>query len=353
MKQGRYRIQTVTQRTGIASATLRAWERRYGFPQPTRSASSAYRLYSELDIQQLLEIKAMCERGYSPSEAVVFLQSQEADALPMSSEGSSDDLKSSSEGSRGSESSDEGSDEGSRGSDKGSESSEGSPEEGKPTLTLSLHPTLSLEEQALTQAREGLLSAIRRFDPHALERAARSALLIGSGRRVFHEVFSPVLAQVGEEWHQGTLDIAQEHLASEVIGSVSRELLRAVQPEEGPRVLLACVQDEQHVLSLYGSAFYFAQWGCQVSVLGANTPPSAIKVSCERMQPALVGLSITQEGPLLATLLPQYAQACGDVSWVVGGYSAKRYQAQIESLGGQLAANTPQALKAQLKALLP
>ena len=49
MSQIRYRIQTVSQMTGIPAATLRAWERRYGFPEPERTQSS-YRLYSEQDI---------------------------------------------------------------------------------------------------------------------------------------------------------------------------------------------------------------------------------------------------------------------------------------------------------------
>ena len=75
MKQPLYRIQAVTQRTGIPSATLRAWERRYGFPKPSRADNSTYRLYSEQDIFDVLEIKALCESGMSPSEAVSWLLS--------------------------------------------------------------------------------------------------------------------------------------------------------------------------------------------------------------------------------------------------------------------------------------
>ena len=71
----RYRIQVVSQMTGVPSATLRAWERRYGFPQPNRSDSS-YRLYSDTDVSSIKRLKQMCEEGISPSEAVRLLKQE-------------------------------------------------------------------------------------------------------------------------------------------------------------------------------------------------------------------------------------------------------------------------------------
>ena len=41
-ENGRYRIQSVAEMTGVSAATLRAWERRYGIPAPRRTAA-AYR----------------------------------------------------------------------------------------------------------------------------------------------------------------------------------------------------------------------------------------------------------------------------------------------------------------------
>ena len=45
----RYRIRAVAELTGVSTATLRAWERRYGVPTPSRTAS-AYRLYGDEDV---------------------------------------------------------------------------------------------------------------------------------------------------------------------------------------------------------------------------------------------------------------------------------------------------------------
>jgi len=186
------------------------------------------------------------------------------------------------------------------------------------------------------RALQRILDATRRFDHSALERSVREATLIGSARRVFEEVFAPALREIGDEWHQGSLSIAQEHMATELIESATRDMLRVVQPDEGPTVLLACVQDESHVLPLYGSAFYFTQWGYRVTLLGANTPPKALADTVRAIKPHAIGLSITQQQPQLAELLPRYAEACAGRPWVTGGIAVDHYQAEIEALGGRI-----------------
>src|SRR3954454_9019836 len=47
---GRYNIQAVARRTGVPAPTIRAWERRYGLPRPSRS-EGRQRLYSEDDVR--------------------------------------------------------------------------------------------------------------------------------------------------------------------------------------------------------------------------------------------------------------------------------------------------------------
>ena len=43
------RIRDVVERTGVGEATLRAWEQRYGFPEPER-LPSGHRRYRESDV---------------------------------------------------------------------------------------------------------------------------------------------------------------------------------------------------------------------------------------------------------------------------------------------------------------
>ena len=55
-------LKAVSRRTGIPAATLRTWERRYGFLRPARSANG-YRLYGEQEIAQVLQVKRLLEQG--------------------------------------------------------------------------------------------------------------------------------------------------------------------------------------------------------------------------------------------------------------------------------------------------
>ena len=68
-----YTIKTVVQITGMTSATLRAWERRYNVLSPGRS-DGGYRLYSERDIATLLWLKSQVDAGVAISRAVALLE---------------------------------------------------------------------------------------------------------------------------------------------------------------------------------------------------------------------------------------------------------------------------------------
>ena len=60
----RYRINAVSEMTGLSAPNLRAWERRYGIPNPQRG-ENAYRLYSNRDITLLRKMKALCDEGHA------------------------------------------------------------------------------------------------------------------------------------------------------------------------------------------------------------------------------------------------------------------------------------------------
>lgn len=63
------KIKDVAERTGVAAATIRMWEQRYGFPTPSRTPSG-YRLYTEADIEAIRAVLALRRRGLSIPVAV-------------------------------------------------------------------------------------------------------------------------------------------------------------------------------------------------------------------------------------------------------------------------------------------
>ena len=70
-----YNIGVVSRMTGVTMATLRAWERRYNFPESERTAGG-HRLYSEKDVMQLQWVKGRIEEGMQTAQAIHALRHQ-------------------------------------------------------------------------------------------------------------------------------------------------------------------------------------------------------------------------------------------------------------------------------------
>jgi DICT domain-containing protein len=70
-------IGDVVERTGVAEATLRMWERRYGFPSPERLASG-HRRYSERDIELIRAVAAKRTAGLALAVAIEQAASEQS-----------------------------------------------------------------------------------------------------------------------------------------------------------------------------------------------------------------------------------------------------------------------------------
>ena len=288
---GPFRIQAAAALSGVPAATLRAWERRYGVPIPRRTAS-AYRLYNADDVELVRRMRLLVEDGVSPAEAArVVLGSA-------------------------------------------------------PAVSEDEHvPVDGLE---LAQAR--ILAATQRWDAAAIDLELMRVSMLLDAQTMFERVVAPVLAEVGGRWERGELSIGQEHLVAERLELAVRASLRVLERQDGPLVLLACIDGEQHVLGLLGAALRFAASGARIAVLGAMTPASAVADAVRSMAPRLVGLSVSIAPPNGGrALLRAYAKACGSTPWVVGGTAAEPMQAAIDGAGGIAAVGPSSAWSAQIR----
>src|SRR3954463_2558055 len=68
-------IAAVEQATGIARATLRIWERRYGFPQPGRDLRGE-RSYPAEQVERLRLMADLMARGHRPGRLVQLSPAQ-------------------------------------------------------------------------------------------------------------------------------------------------------------------------------------------------------------------------------------------------------------------------------------
>ena len=73
-----FNLKVVIRETGLKPDTLRAWERRYGLPDPQRT-EGGHRLYTRRDIDMLKWLMARQEEGVSISRAVNLWQTLEAE----------------------------------------------------------------------------------------------------------------------------------------------------------------------------------------------------------------------------------------------------------------------------------
>jgi DNA-binding transcriptional MerR regulator len=275
----RYRIAAVSQLTGVPGSTLRAWERRYGNPRPERT-DGGYRLYDEADIRVVREMQRLCADGMAASEAARLALSSDAPA----------------------------------------------PREA------------TAARGAFAFSVEALLAAVERFDDRALDHELRRLMFLGSPTELLDGVLAPVLTWVGDRWHEGKLGVAQEHLATQKIGTVMRDLVRLLPGATATRsVVLACFVDDEHELGLLGTAIRIAEQGRRPIFLGARTPPSAVRSAVAAAAPELVALSLTltPPRPRARTLLSEYASACGDVPWMAGGAGVGPVADLVEKAGGR------------------
>ncbi|MCB9528660.1 MAG: MerR family transcriptional regulator [Myxococcales bacterium] len=273
-------IRAVAELTGIPVATLRAWERRYGIPAPTRS-TSGHRLYGDRDVELARRLRRMVDEGVPPKVAAERLRRA-------------------------------------------------------PPAATAPPPPPELDPYAIVVDR--IMAALDRFDPEAFETELRRGVLLGSTLDVHARVMVPVMHRLGERWiADDPLSIAQEHLASEVMRSVAQDLHRLARPAEPVgQAVIACVADEEHVLPLYAIAFQLAHRRIRSVVLGARTPPAAIAVAVERLSPTLVALSTTvPPAPERArALIDAYGRACDGTPWIVGGAGAPAFADGIAAHGG-------------------
>jgi methanogenic corrinoid protein MtbC1 len=157
---------------------------------------------------------------------------------------------------------------------------------------------------------------------------------IDSGRNLVQaelHVIQPALYQIGEKWQTNQVSVAQEHLATAIVQSVMTvALLRSAPPAPvNKRVLLACVEGNNHTVGLRMVADAFQLAGWDVQYLGANVPTTALVKQAAAWKPDLVGLSVSfaQQMPAVKAAVAQLTQQLGEArpAVMIGGIAINRF----------------------------
>ena len=226
-------VAAVARRLGVAPATLRTWDRRYGLG-PSSHEAGEHRRYCPSDLAKLTVMRRLITTGVAPSDAAEKAKAHQG--------------------------------------------------------------AITIEKLVDNfEVREDLVDSLHRasklLDKLFVETVIRKDISDNGVIASWTEVIVPLLFLVGDEWEADGSGIEVEHMLSEIIKRILRECVGDIQnPINAKPVLLAAVGEEMHSLALHALAAALAEKRIETFFLGARTPLEAISGMVKRSAPPAVFL---------------------------------------------------------------
>lgn len=286
-----YNIKAVSRLVGMLPVTLRAWERRYGLPTPSRG-DQGYRLYSEYDLGTLRWLKNQLNLGMSISRAVSALH----------------ELRSS----------------------------------GRDPAIVAATVT-SAPPTAIPLLAKQLQEAVLAFNDGSASEILRRALTLYPIDQVLSEIITPVMIEIGEMWHQGKIAIAVEHYATQFVMQHLLTMLSTISAPTRPGVIVAaCAPGETHQIGILMLVVLLRWNGWEVKFLGPDLKLDRLQEALTPICPVLLLFSATrvENGKALLELTTELEKFPRPHPLVVFGGSAFNQLRLPESLPA-LTVNAP------------
>ena len=235
-------ISAVERETGLSKDVLRVWERRYGFPEPTRD-ENAERQYPPEQVAKLRVIKRLMDTGMRPGK---LMQRSLAELSTLAE-------------------------------------SRSAPRREAPAPAL----------------ERDVLALLTGHNPAGLHYALANALMRQGVQRFVTDTVVPLNRAVGEAWMRGELQIFEEHLYAEQVQIALRTAVNSFPRQAGgPKVLLTTFPGEQHGLGLLMLEALLVAEGAQCVSLGTQTPIDDIHKAALAHKANVVALSFSEAFPL-------------------------------------------------------
>lgn len=271
MSVPKYNVNEVEERTQVPAATLRQWERRYGFPLPHRT-DAGYRLYSDEDVTLIEEMKRHIASGVPASRAAELVKAERR-----------------------------------RGDG--------------PRPLSELQAELVEALLGLDEAKANAVMS----EAHALHPVEAVMLTLVRGTMV----------ELGHLWHRGEISAATEHYASAYMSGRLRALLSlSGDSRTGASAIVACAPLEQHELGPLILAVLLRRAGYRVFYLGANTPLAELRDMVNALKPGGVFISASTALAVEQLMADRALLASMDTLLVYGGVAFDENPELAETLGG-------------------
>lgn len=278
-------ILIASRRSGVSQVVIRAWEKRYGVLSPRR-CEKGLRHYLEEDIERLTLLHQLTQYGYRIGQ-IAKCTNDELRALQA----------------------------------KGMPCREAVRQLTKPS-------------DFIAAARQTLDS----YDADKLRCVLNHALDTLGHRLTLREVIGPLIALTGEEWKDGQLGEAQEHLHTAVIRDfLAASVPGADVPVNAPEMIVCTPAGTAHELGALLATATARDLGWRVTYLGAGLPASEIAKAANARRARVVALSLVYplgcelvagEITKLRQLLPS------TVAIVAGGRAAQSYCTALAAIDG-------------------
>lgn len=268
---------------GIAPATLRSWDRRYGMT-PSLHTRGGHRRYSPRDMARLQAMGRMVRSGVPPAEAAracLALNPETLNAGPVASQAPPDPSR-----------------------------------DAAPAQILSLPAGLSGPA-----ASRGLARAAAALDTATCLDILGRALATEGAVASWEELARPVLQGIGSRWETSGAGVEVEHAFSGAVMLAFANHANAMvgrQPGSGVNqvVMLASAPDELHDIPMVVLQAALAERGVSCLHLGARTPTRALADAVARVRPSV--LVLWAQDPKLAQV-PELPHRRPAVTLVLAG----------------------------------
>jgi DNA-binding transcriptional MerR regulator len=261
-------VAAVARRLGVAPATLRTWDRRYGLG-PTDHTTGRHRRYGDHDVARLELMQRALLRGASPAEAARYALSSTLPEQRLTVQPPQPDLPELIVG--------------------------GDADDGEQVSTGGR----VLRLPGVSRQARGLGRAAMAMDAVSVQQLLHAALAELGVLVTWNTMIRPVLTGIAQRWRHSGEGVEVEHLFTQcVTAALSAAQVGAPVPVNPRPVLLACVPEEQHSLPLQALSTALVQKGVGTMMLGAALPADALGAAIRRIAPAAV---------FLWAQLPRYA----------------------------------------------
>jgi DNA-binding transcriptional MerR regulator len=246
-----FNIQVASQLSGVASATIRAWEKRYNAVVPDR-AENKHRLYSETDIAKLALLFKLTELGQSIGKIAHLSLNELKDIY---------------------------------------ESLMHKPYDEK---VVALAP---LSKSEIDSILNSFFLALAAYKIDIITHELQKAKEVLSPRSLCLEIIVPLFREIGKRVISGELTIAQEHTISALVRFYMGQMIGQHYQKNLQRddlVLITTPEGEMHEIGILGAALICVHYGVRFIYLGTNLPAESLAEAANALNPKAILLGSTR-----------------------------------------------------------